>query len=422
MKKKIAFPKVLFLFLILVMLTGCSFSLPTPSAVETAMPPTITAGPPQSASATPAAPTQLPTTKPSPIPPTKAPTAVPPTRTATVTLAPTKTPVTGMRGFAIFDNTKSEVRGYDAASNALLFTYKTPGETYLGFGDSQMVGDILFYWSTNDKTIIQVNKSAALKLNFLPKEGFLGFAVSADGKKIAWATENYKSQNPASELWVASIDGKGAKKIASIDAKDNTKWMVLRPYRWLADGRLLFAQSPTGIGGYILFGGYGGFSVYDPANAAKPVTTLADFMSQTFGGMCAREISPDLKKIIVSCGTKEQSQLGIRDVSTGDLINIPMLPEQGAAGSPVYSPSGKWVAYAAAKNEPENEAGKVALVPAAGGEPKVLASFANGFASVAGWIDEDHILLETYQGIYVIKRDGSDLTKLVDGFFIGLFK
>jgi len=350
--------------------------------------------------------------------------AVPTAHPPTATLAPTKPAVAPFRGFAVFDKSKGAVIGYDPTGKTVLYKYITPGISMMGFGDSQVVGDTLFYWSQNDQTIIEVTKSAALKLTFIPKKDVIGFAVSPDGKKIAWAVENYKSQNPASDLWVAGIDGKNAKIVTSIDPKDNNKWMVLRPYQWLADGRLLYVQSPTGIGGYILFGGYGGFAIYDPANSAKPITTLVDPVS--VGGMCVHGISPDLKKVIVSCGTKETGQLGFKEISTGNLINIPMLPEQGAAGSPTYSPSGKWIAYASARHEPDNEAGKIALLPAAGGDPKVLASFANGFADVNSWIDEDHILLSTYQGdqpqIWVINRDGSGLATLVNGYFIGLIK
>ena len=56
----------------------------------------------------------------------------------------------------------------------------------------------------------------------------------------------------------------------------------------------------------------------------------------------------------------------------------------------------------------------------------MIATFANGYVQVADWIDEDRLLLESYQSdipiIWLINHDGSGLTKLRDGFYVGLLK
>ena len=77
-----------------------------------------------------------------------------------------------------------------------------------------------------------------------------------------------------------------------------------------------------------------------------------------------------------------------------------------------------------ARGKQDDEAGKAAVVAAAGGEPQVIASFSGGYVQVAGWIDEDRLLLQTYQNdvasLWVVRRDGSALSRLVDGIFVGL--
>lgn len=404
--------KVFILSLFIFALAACNLPIRTQPAVHTALPPTATTPP---------------TTQGTAVPPTKVPAAPPTQPPSTPTLAPIVTPQAIVRGFAIFDKPKSEVRGYDLASKAMLFSYKVAGVDYMGFGLSQMVGDTLFYFSQSEKTVIAVTKGTTTRLNFLPKDPSIVFSISTDGKKIAWVIDLFDKQNPSSELWTAAIDGSGAQKISSIAAAANSKWLALRPYKWLADGRLLYIESPTGIGGYILFYGFASISLYDPANAAKPTIPLLEASSPGAGFLCLHGISPELKNVITSCGTKTQGQLALEEISSAKMMPIQVLPEQRQAGSTLYSPSGSWLAYAAARGQMDNETGKVAILPASGlGAPNVITSFANGYVQVADWVDEDHLLLESYQSdiptIWLINRDGSGLTKLEDGFYVGLLK
>ncbi len=331
-----------------------------------------------------------------------------------------------IHGYAVFDRQQGAVRGYDLTTKAELFNYPVSGSNYFTPGQVQVVGETLFYFSTQDQSVNQVNKNISAKLNFLPKDTALGFAVSADGKQIAWGTLIQGQKNPGSELWAASIDGSNAKKIASIDPATNTKWLTLRPFSWLDDGRLFFIYMPTGIGGYILFNSFAGISIYDPSAASEPVKTLLSPDAPGSGILCVNGISPDLKFAVTTCGSQTQGQVVLRDLRSDKLTAIPMLPEQGQAGSPFYSPSGEWLAYAVARGKQDDEAGKAAVVPAAGGDPQVIASFSSGYVQVAGWLDEDRLLLQTYQNdqasLWEVRRDGSALAKLVDGIFINLIQ
>ncbi len=372
--------------------------------------------------------TSLPPTQ-TPLPVITKTTAPPPTATTAPTPmaeTPTATPVPSARGFAIFDRQNGEVRGYDLATKAELFKYPVTGATYFTPGQIQVVGETLFYFSVQDQAVFEINKNISAKLTFHPKDVSLGFAVSTDGKQIAWGTYIQGQKNPGSELWVANIDGSNAKKVATIDPATNTKWLVLRPYQWLDDGRLLFIFAPTGIGGYILFNGFAGISVYDPTAASQAVTSLLSPDAPASGILCVNGISPDLKIAITTCGSQTQGQIVLRELSSDKLTAIPILPEQGQAGSAFYSPSGDWLAYAVARGKQDDEAGKAAVVPSAGGEPQVIASFNGGYVQVAGWIDEDRLLLQSYQSdtasLWEVRRDSSALAKLVDGIFIGMIK
>jgi hypothetical protein len=411
--------KIIVSFLFFLSLAACNMPQPAQEATQA---PTITATllpPPATQAPATTATSPAPATA---VPPTVAPTQAPPTATP----EPTATSLPAVRGFALFDKTKGEVRGYDLTTRAQLFKYIIAGVDYMGFGQSQMVGETLYNFANSEQKVIAVNKGTAIKLNFIPKHPSLTFAVSLDGSKIAWAFDNFDQQNPGSELWVAGIDGSGAQKIASIDPASNSKWQVYRPYRWLADGRLLYTLNPTGIGGYILFNGFGGILIYDPANSAKPTQVLFDAGKPNAGNMCLKEISPDLNFVVTECNAPAQGQLSLQELSSGKLTPIAVVADQGTAGSALYSPSGAWLAYAVARSEPDNEAGQVVVVPAAGGEPKVIASFGKGYVHVVDWIDDDTLLLESYQSevpiLWTIKRDSSGLVKIGDGSYIGLIK
>ncbi len=381
------------------------------------------AGPTEIATGTPLPPTQTPVpviTKTTVLLPTA---TIPPTQPAET---PTQPPAPDVRGFAVFDRHNSEVRGYDLGNKSELFKYPISGTTFFTAGQIQVVGDTLFYVSLQDQAVLEVNKNISARLDFLPKDAALGFAVSADGKQISWGVDIQGQKNPGSELWVANIDGSNAKKVTTLDPATNSKWLVLRPFKWLDDGRLLFIYAPTGIGGYILFNGFAGISVYDPSSAGQAVTPLLSPDAPGSGILCVDGVSPDFKIAVTTCSSQAQGQIILRDLSSNKLTAIPVLPDQGQAGSAFYSPSGDWLAYAVARGQQDNEAGKAAVVPSSGGDPQVIASFEGGYVQVAGWVDEDRLLLQTFQNdvasLWEVRRDGSALSKLVDGVFVGLIK
>lgn len=391
--------------LLLIILAACN--LPQ-QAANTPLPPTSTAAPAATSTSLPVPST--PTT-----PPTQQPTATPTTAPAITT-----------QGFSVYDRQKFEVRGINVETKAELFKYSVSTTDYLNIGQVQMVGDTLFYFSSKDQMVTRVDKNGPAQLNFLPKSFSLAFAVSPDGKQIAWGLDTQGQNNPGSELWVANVDGSGAKMITSIDPATNTKWLVLRPFRWLEDGRLLFIYSPTGIGGYILFYGFAGISVYDPAGGNNAIKPLLATNAPGSGILCVNEISPDLKTAVTTCGSQTKGQVILRELATDKLTAIPLLPEQVQAGSPVYSPSGGWLAYAVARGQQDNESGKAAVVAAAGGQPQVIGTFNGGYVHVVAWVDENRLLLESFQNdqgsVWLVNRDGSGLVKLADGFYVGTVK
>ncbi len=93
-------------------------------------------------------------------------------------------------------------------------------------------------------------------------------------------------------------------------------------------------------------------------------------------------------------------------------------------GSPAWSPSGAWMAYAYARGDPDNEQGSVALVASGSSTPKILATLPKGYFNVAAWINENQFIVQRYEStlssIWLFNRDGAPPVKLSDGDVISL--
>ncbi len=86
-----------------------------------------------------------------------------------------------------------------------------------------------------------------------------------------------------------------------------------------------------------------------------------------------------------------------RQVGTGAEVVFPALSDQGQAGAGAYSPSGAQLAYAVARSNPDNEFGQIAVRPARDQAPKVIASQSPGYFSDIVWVDEERMVVQSYQ-------------------------
>jgi hypothetical protein len=416
---------ILALCALMVGLTACGQPAAlTPAPVRTATPdipaaPTATLVAP---SATlPALPSATPTLAPTATLP--APTATQPAPTATQP-APTTPPLgIAFKGLLVYHRAQETMTGYDFTGAALKQQYKVPGAGWIGEMTSQWIDGTLFYLKANEKAIYQVTTAgAAIKLAFIPAKDNLRFVISANGKKIVWSFTQPTTPNPSSELWTANLDGSAAKKIAQLDATTNTKMLSLKPYRWLADGRLVYVSEPTGIGGYILFSGFSGIHIFDfNANRATDLTP-----AMGAGGLCLEEISADLSTLLSTCTAGDHSTLAYINLATQKSLAITRQADQNQVGSPLFSSSGNWLAYAYARGDGDDEVGHVAVVQNGSTTPKILGSVTKGTFSVKAWFNETQFIVQRYDGetasVWLFSRDSGRPVKLADGEFIALMR
>ena len=397
--------------LIFVLQLACDipfFTAPTATSIPTST---------QVPTATPLSATQTPFPATPTLPPTPVATLKPMAATATVT----QTPKALYQGFITYDQKQETIFGYDFAGAPLDLKIKISGAEYVSLNEAQWANDSIYFVNKKNKTVNQIaSGGAAQKINFIPTKNNLHFLISPNGKKIAWSFDSNLGAAPSSELWLANIDGSVLMKIAQIDAANNSKWLVVQPYRWLADGRLLYIDAPTGIGGYIIFYGFAGIHVYDPSN--EKTANLTPMMGA--GGLCLREISRDLKTVLSSCAGSSQGILSYVNLADDKSLGIVRQADQNQVGSPAYSPSGAWLAYAYARGEVGNELGKIAFLASGSTTPKIIDTVPSGYFNEIGWISENQFLVERYEGdqavssVWMYSQDSANGVKLADGILI----
>lgn len=354
--------------------------------------------------------------------PTAASTHVPGlTPSATATPAQVATPQASTaqyQGFVVYDESKNQFTAYDFEGRPLNLTVSTGRAEQYPSDEIQVVGNAIYYRDEN-KAIIRADAAGSRTLTGIPSENLSAFKVSPDEALIAW-TSNLWEETPArSELWIASLDGSSARRVVTSTTDTSGELFVPTPYRWTDDGKLLYVETPTGIGGYILYRAYSSLHLYDPTTGE----IQSRYEPEDKYRVCLSDVASDLSRVGFGCGEGSAGMVSILTLSDAQTARVPDLPEQGQAGDTRFSPSGTWLAYAIGRGDPERERGQVAVVPTdLSVAPSVIASEEGGIYHVIDWIDEDtlllHLTLEGQGSVWRANRDGSDLKQLATGSFV----
>ncbi len=268
-----------------------------------------------------------------------------------------------------------------------------------------------------------------------------GFAVwPGDGQqpgRIAWGEADYQEgpvpteagatpggpmgMGVKSRLMVADAtasSGKPAYQAAS------NQGLYAAPFRWTPDGkRLFYSMEPSGLGGYILFGGHSSLYSLDVASGQSTELIPPDIQHTT---ICLADLSPDFTMVGSSCdkqitvitmATKQKTAIALPSTLKPDDV--------GQMGDVRFSLDGKRVAFSMARADPSNEQGWLAITDDLSGSSRLLATApAGAFYSLMGWLDGSHLVVAVHNlnsgsgaidSLQIMPTDGSKPIDLGQG-------
>ncbi len=328
---------------------------------------------------------------------------------------------TNYRGFIAWRD--FQFTAYDFSGASLGFQVPSGNVQWYGDNEVTVLPDAIYYsMFATDRGVYRVDQGGTQPLNFIDSQNPVSISVNQDGSLIAWATYQWTESAPNAQIFIANIDGSNQRLIDQIlPAQQSDGLYIFHPLRWTEDNRLIYATGMTGIGGYLLFWGYNGMKLYDPA--LNVTQTLVDASEHL--GLCLSSISQDLTRVAIVCENGSRT-VRVRTLSSGEEIRFPELPDQNSAGSAKFSPSGAWLAYVIQRTEPDNEFGQVVVVPVDGSAaPLVIDQVVGGIFAVEGWMDDDSFLVTRSvlddNSVWKMSKDGSVKTNLGNGKFVGFF-
>lgn len=338
--------------------------------------------------------------------------------------APTEAVTAGPARFMMFDRQQKVATAYDADGN-VAYRIPTPALEYPAPYSTSIVDGAVYYVSPMDHAIIRASQGEAVRVNVPTDANLYGIAVSPDDKMIAWSSFYGDFETAHTTMWIANTDGSNVREVLTYTAAQAggkpSAAFNLMPVDWTSDGKLLFDRTITGLGGYILFFGYHSLYSFDPATSQFETIVPAE----EDHGISLDTYRLDLNRVAFNSRGLDMP-ITIRNLQDQSEQTLPKVGEQKLGGSIRYSPSGAWIAYAVARSNPEDEAGNVVVVPGdLSTEPvSILSVGENRAPYIHGWLDEDTILFATNTmdtgQVWRIRRDGSALTLLAQGQFMGM--
>ncbi len=402
-------------FILLAVLAGCSGSSAPPSG------PTLPPSPPIVVPTTPPAPAATITvpSKNAPASPTPAATAIAANTAAPAAQATSATPRAARiaiqtQGYAIqLVDRSGKTSPYGKLSGPVDFFSIYPYDTTLGNRLYLPVS------GPPPSDVVRVDSTGVQKLDWI-KGPINGLAVSAKG--LAWGMWDQNSNPTTVSISTSSLNGSGSKVV--ISKKQTGIPVVWSPLRWAKDGKLFFSQDPTGLGGYILFGGRSNIWLLDPATGK---TSQVLGMPETSPAICIDDLSPDEQMAADHCAITAMRIDFLSGNKTPVTIKPPAkMPPFAAVGGARFSPDNSRLAYALARRNPDDEQGWVAITDGLTGTSKLIAtSPAKDYFAVVGWLDANTIVLQSSgekAGVWIVDADGSNLKRLADGIFVGIVR
>lgn len=285
--------------------------------------------------------------------------------------------------------------------------------------------------STDQIKVEAVGANGEQELSFIHNPTNYGLAIwrgSSDAQfHIAWGTQ-LSGLDQSSSLMFSSLDGSQVEKLLTEGSSTQPTQLVAE--FWSADGQsLYFSKEPVGLGGYILYSGAS--DLYKIDITTKEVTAVIPMGPSTAPQACLDAISVDYRYVADHCS---QNSITVRDLLSGGTTSVQAPNDLSGfklVGSARFSPDDSRLAYALAKGEQASEQGWVAVSDGfSGGSKLVLTSESGAYYTVAGWLDDQTLLVQSTKPnectpyckseLWTVDIDGTKAQKVADGSLLAV--
>ncbi|HEY3341257.1 MAG TPA: hypothetical protein VGK81_04525, partial [Anaerolineae bacterium] len=242
---------------------------------------------------------------------------------------------------------------------------------------------------------------------------------------LAWGTYTSTGAGGWANIIISRPDGSEARSV--VTETQSVMLPSLLPLRWSADGKsLLYSSEPTGIGGYILFDGFS--SLYRLDVATGITKTLIPKDNKRL--ICLDDINQAATSITEHCDEQSIHVLSLTNNVSTTITPPAVVTDAAVLGTAIFNPDGSRIAFAMARNNPDNEQGWLALSNGLSGSSNLIYTSQPGtFASIAGWLDANTIVFQTssvmgisntLDTVWAINVDGSNVRQLAQGDILTL--
>ncbi|MCL5996382.1 MAG: hypothetical protein M1546_10045 [Chloroflexi bacterium] len=341
------------------------------------------------------------------------------TDTPMITATPAITP-SGPAGKVVIQRPDNSIIFIDALGNTTTSGTSPEQISSAPFASTVANGTVYGLSFNPPARIFVVDTSGVRTLNFGPFVTGLAARPGQYGQPplLAWGTYTIADTAPSTYLHLGEPNDTQSQVVVTETGSAMLPNLV--PVQWSQDGQSLFYSSePTGLGGYIPFGGLSGLQRYDLTTGLT--TTLIP--RGQFGMICIDDLANDASMVLHHCDRKVITVLSLSSSQTSTIQPPAELTGAAALGSARFSPNRARVAFALARRNPENEQSWIAVSENLSGQStRIVTGEPGEYLSVKGWLDNDTIVFQRIPvtsadstSVWVVRADGGGLAQLSEG-------
>ena len=343
------------------------------------------------------------------------PSADTPTVTATLAITPP-----GTQGQVVIQRPDNSIVFIDALGKSTTAGTAPEQISSVPFASTVANGTVYGLSFNPPARIFVVDTSGVRTLDFGPFVTGLAARSGRYGQPplLAWGTYTLADTAPSTYLHLGEPNDTQSQVVVTETGSNMLPNLV--PVQWSQDGlSLYYSSEPTGLGGYIPFGGLSGLQRYDLATG---LTTTLIARGQ-LGMICIDDLANDASMVLHHCDSNVITVLSLSSSRTSTIQAPTELTDAAASGSARFSLDRSRVAFALARRNPENEQSWIAVSEnLSGPSTRIVTGEPGEYLNVKGWLNDDIIVFQRIPvtstdsaSVWAVRADGSGLAQLSEG-------